>query len=382
MIVYFQFIMLLSAINLLGTVNSLSMPYIPVSDVIIDIDKAFVLQRMGTYSSKLKEEIVHTFVPLDNLCATAPGINICLFVNHTTHTNELELATILSPREILTVLPRYDDDQISNFIGNDISRIHRAHPRNEFIMKKNSVVHLINGQFHSTNGIKNSLHDSTKSLVDSNESNIPRLSPPAPTIILRQINNNKIGFDFLTDAELISFLTATIATIDTSYQITDLSESLNLFSQLIVAQSIYILRSCSIQQEQISTSQSCLIVSTLFLRPSIESNTVFSVYRLIPLPAVVNGEQFMYANMPEVIGVNTDDQTVILWDSAPKKKECLFSIFVYCKEKPPLVQLSDSPCLSELFNYDTHIVSSCQITRSRGMQTNIINIDSNIWLFS
>ncbi|CAF1473059.1 unnamed protein product, partial [Didymodactylos carnosus] len=63
--------------------------------------------------------------------------------------------------------------------------------------------------------------------------------------------------------------------------------------------------------------------------------------------------------MPEIIGVNTDVQT-----------------------EPPLIQLSNSPCLSELLSYDTHVTSSCHVTRSRNIQTGIMNIDNDVWLFS
>ena len=163
-----------------------------------------------------------------------------------------------------------------------------------------------------------------------------------------------------------------------------MSESLNLFSQLIAAQSVYVLRSCPIRPEHISTtkSQAYLIVSTLFLRPLIENNIVFPIYRLIPLPAIVNGEEFMYSDLPQAIGINTNDRTIILWNSEPKKNQCLFAIFVYCQKKLPLVRLFNSPCLSELFSHNSQVASSCQITRSRKVQNNIINIDSNVWLFS
>ena len=88
------------------------------------------------------------------------------------------------------------------------------------------------------------------------------ISPTPSALILRQIFNDKIGFDFLTNSELMSFLIAVLSTIDRSYQSTDLSESFRLFSELIIAQSVHILRSCSNHQEDISISQSCLIAST------------------------------------------------------------------------------------------------------------------------
>jgi hypothetical protein len=321
-------------------------------------------------------------IPLNDLCTVLPTTDVCLLTSHASRTNVMELATTLSSRDVSTALPRYDGNQISTLIRNDISRILRNHRTDANITKTNSVVHFVDNRIHSTTNIKNTLVSSTKSSADSDQSDILRVSPVPSTIILKQISNSKIGFDFLTNAELMSFLNAIMSTIDKSYKITDISESLILFSQLIIAQSVYILRSCPIRQEHIPSVQSCLIVSTLFLRPSIENDIAFSVYRLISLPAIVNGEQFMYSNMPEAIGINTADQTVILWDSAPKKNECLFSIFVYCQKKPPPIEISTSPCLSELFSNNTRIASSCPITRSHKIQTGIINIDSNVWLFS
>ncbi|CAF2144141.1 unnamed protein product [Rotaria magnacalcarata] len=96
----------------------------------------------------------------------------------------------------------------------------------------------------------------------------------------------------------------------------------------------------------------------------------------------MNNEQFMYSNMPELIAINTDDQTVVLWTNIPNKHECLFSIFFYCQKKPPIIRLTISPCLSELINDNVRTIHSCEIKRSRQIQTNIINIDSNIWIFS
>ncbi|CAF1511660.1 unnamed protein product [Didymodactylos carnosus] len=280
---------------------------IPTSDVVIDTDKAFMLRRIGTYAPKLKEEIVHSVMPINNLCDGSSSADVCLFTSHTTSTNIVEPATILSPRDIVTALPRYDSNQASNSIQNDISRIFRIHRPDSFITKTNSAVHFIDNQFHSINNIKKSIFDSTNFLVDGNQSDIPRVLPGPSNIILRQINNNKIGFDFLTNAELRLFLSTIISSIHKFYKINDFSESLNLFSQLIAAQSIYILRSCPIRRENVSANQPCFIVSTLFLRSSIESNIPLSVYRFISLPAIVNGEQFMYSNIPEITGINTDD---------------------------------------------------------------------------
>ncbi|CAF1447847.1 unnamed protein product [Didymodactylos carnosus] len=105
--------MLFSAINLFETTEFLPMLNIPTSDVVIDTDKAFMLRRIGTYAPKLKEEIVHSGVPINNLCDGSSSADVCLFTSHTTSTNIVELATILSPRDIVTALPRYDSFQFN-----------------------------------------------------------------------------------------------------------------------------------------------------------------------------------------------------------------------------------------------------------------------------
>lgn len=376
-------IIFLIAIKLIQTVTFVPILNIPDSNVIIDIEKAFALQRIGIYSSKLKADIVHSFMYIDNLCVASPTADVCMFTSHSTRTNILEIATISSSRDTIIALPRYDSNQISMLIRNDISQKFPIRHLDAFLTKTSSFSHLIENQFHLTYDSKTSINNSSKSLVSSGQSGISSITPSdIYTLILKQINNKKIGFDFLTDIELMPFLTSIISTIDKSYQIHDLSESLILFSKLIVAQSVHVLRSCTMNQKYSSINQPCLIISTFYLRPLLESNIAPIIYRFIPLPAVMNDEQFIYANMPELIAIDTDDQTAVLWSTVPKTNECLFSIYVYCQKKPPIIRLSMSPCLSELFNDNVRTINSCQIKRSRQIQTNIINIDSNIWIFS
>ncbi|CAF2145617.1 unnamed protein product [Rotaria magnacalcarata] len=148
------------------------------------------------------------------------------------------------------------------------------------------------------------------SLVSSDQSDISSIPTAKYTVTLRQINNRKVGFDF-ADIELMLFLTFIISTADKAYQITDVSESLIVFSQLIVAQSLHVLRSYTMNQKGNSSSQARLIVSTLYLRPLIESNIASIVYRFIPLRPTINDEKFIYSNMPELITLNTDHQAVL-----------------------------------------------------------------------
>ena len=191
-----QFIILFFAIDLNETTQLLPMLDIPASDIIVNVDKAFMLRRLGLYSSKLKEEIVHSVVPLNNLCVESSSTDICLFVSGAISTNIVEVATILSSRDMVTVLPRYDTKQISGFIQNDISRILQIHRSSRYITKTSSIIHFIDNHFHSTKNTENTWLNSTKVLVVGDQSRIPVVSPSPPAIILRQISNNKIGFDF------------------------------------------------------------------------------------------------------------------------------------------------------------------------------------------
>ena len=250
-----------------------------------------------------------------------------------------------------------------------------------FLIKSSSFTHFVKDQFYLTYDVKYSTSYSSR-LVKSRSQSTPVIPTATYTALQKQIINRQVGFDFLTDIELTSLLTSVLSRIEKSYQITDITESLNLFSQFIVAQSVYVLRSCATNQRSSSNSHSCLIVSTMYLRPLIEINKSPIVYKLIPIPAIVNDEQYIYTNMPEMIAININDQSAMLWSSASTATQCIFSIFVYCQKKQPMIKLPISPCLSELFNNSTHSVNSCQISRSREIQNSIINVDNDIWIFS
>ena len=90
----------------------------------------------------------------------------------------------------------------------------------------------------------------------------------------------------------------------------------------------------------------------------------------------------MYSNTLRLIAINKDDQGITLWHNVPKETECLFSIFVYCRKKQPVIRLSISPCLSELFDDNAHNINSRQVGRSYAMQNNVKRVDDNIWLFA
>jgi hypothetical protein len=216
---------------------------------------------------------------MKNRCIGSSSTDVCQFTSNAAYPNIVEISTTLPSRDKISALPRYGDSYIFNSIRNTIRKMLQIHRPIEHMRKEGSVTHLVGDQFHSTKHIQPSIQHSTNVHNENQKSDIFQISPTTSTIVLRQIANNKIAFDFLTDAELRTFLAAVISLIDKSYQIIDTPETLKLFMELIAGQSIYILRSCDINEEHSLSNQPCLIVATLFFRPVIENDNILSVYR-------------------------------------------------------------------------------------------------------
>ena len=83
-------------------------------------------------------------------------------MTHTISTNTVEVAIILSSRDMVTALPRYDIHQISNFIQSGISWFLPIHRSSTYVYYENELYYSLN---------------STKTLVDSDQSCIPGVSP-------------------------------------------------------------------------------------------------------------------------------------------------------------------------------------------------------------
>jgi hypothetical protein len=181
----FKILIFCCAINLFEMNKFLPMLNIPTADVFVNADKAFMLQRVGAYSSKLKEEIVHSTIPLNNLCDVSPSTEVCLFILQTTPVKILELSTILPSRDTITALPRYDSDQISSIIRSDIIKLIKTHSADVFITKTNSVLSYFDNQFHLPNYITKSVLNSTQSLFNVNQSDVPRVSIGPHRTVLR-----------------------------------------------------------------------------------------------------------------------------------------------------------------------------------------------------
>ncbi|CAM4817532.1 unnamed protein product [Rotaria magnacalcarata] len=210
-------------------------------------------------------------------------------------TNVLELATTMTCRRTISALSAYESGSVSKLIRKDLNRV-LAHHHPE--IGKISLVHFVDSQIFSDKiNEKSVVTPSSLDIVD-NHQEIPRISQTASSVILNQIITKKIGFEFMTNNAMKTLLTAVFSVVDNFYIISDIHEALAIFNDLIVAQTIFALRYCSLSRQESSPQQPCLAVSTLFLRPPLHRTSTFSVYRLIALPTVLHGGKYTYSNLP------------------------------------------------------------------------------------
>ena len=370
-----------SIINCITILAAATIREVPINDVIVNVNKGYALRRIGTYSPDMIEQVVHTFVSLDNFCAVQTTEAVCIYTSSSTTKNIMELITKIRSHHMRDIPSTYDRENVSKLIATDLSHILAQHNPAEFLRDNKSSVHFINDQFHYQDVDEKALPTTSSiNTVDSHD-NILRFPPTSAEIIIRQINSNKISFEHLSHTDLKLFLTSIFSTIDSSYKINNVEESLNDFNKLILGQSIYALRHCALSRQHSLSSKPCLAISTIFLRIPTNSPSIYSIYRFIPLPIVVEEEKYIYSNLPKVIGINFIDQTLIKWSNEFESNECTFSPIVLCHNKPISLALSTSSCLSQLFDDFQSITSMCQVTRSPNDEQGILYIDDGLWLF-
>jgi hypothetical protein len=352
---------------------------LPTNDIIIEITKGYALKRIGTYSPNVIPQIVHTFVPLNDFCIGSANTQVCLYISRAKKAKVLELATIMKSHHTAHTSPSFNINNMSRLITKDISRIlMQDHP--EGIIKDNkTIVHFVDDQFHyPQNNKKISITASPQTAID-NYFDFTLMHPTSAELIVEQIKNNKIGFEYLSDTDLKKFLSTIFTSIDTSYINYDVQDILDTFTQLIVGQSVFASRHCSLSRQNSAPFQPCLIVSTLFLRAPTDGT---SIYRLIPLPTIFNGDKYIYSNLPKIVGINLIDQIIIMWNDEADIKQCTFSPVVQCQKMPVSMSLSKVPCLSQLFDKSQLVTSMCQVSRSQDIDQDVVDISNGIWLFN
>ena len=285
------------AMGVVQIATSISRRNLPDADLIVDIEKGYALERIGKYSPKLDEQLVHTFVSLNDVCVSSPTADVCAYATGLPKTNMLKLITMLAHRSTLTSLNK---DSVSRFIGRNLSQSVLHHRPERKLNEFQTLTHLINDESRlETNNeallplldSSHNVHVPQQQQQQQEDQQIPRFSQTAPAAILTQLNKQEIGLDFMNNNQMKAFLTAVFLAIDKSYVVSNIRESLAVFQQLTIAQSIFALRYCSLNPQQSKSQRPCLVVSTLFLRSSLDSASTYLVYWLILFPIIMKNNR-------------------------------------------------------------------------------------------
>ncbi|CAF2046695.1 unnamed protein product [Rotaria magnacalcarata] len=364
-----------SAVNLFPATN------LPDADILIDNEKGFLLQRIGVYSPKLHNAILHTVISLHDFCQASPTSDICLRSSKSKEENIIELGTIMSSRQASPLVSQYKKHDVSKLIHGNITDLLSNHQLGEFFENTKPSFHFFNNHFYAKVNDRQSLQSTSNDNIVVTQHAHSYFSKVSTTAVIEQIRRNRIGFSFLSDEEIAVFLSPLMSSIDKSYVYSSMEDLMNEFSRLIIAQLVHVLHSCSMLYQDIDTYPPCLIISTLFIRPPPLNSFTYTIYNLYPLPVVVNENRYVYTNLPRTFGLNSIDETLIIWNDDQKRLKCIFSKVVQCEEEPTYVPLSSLPCMVQLFSSDGSNSNACEIAHSINSQYGIINIVESIWIF-
>ena len=348
------------------------------ADILINVEKGFVVQRIGTYSHKVHHAIIHTFVSLNDLCKSLPGTDVCIRASGLFE-NSIELGSILSTSEKHWSFSNYEKKNISELITQEIYSVLSNNKPEQFLSNIPTNFHFFNGNFYVYTPNHQST-DSTVHFADERKESLINNQKNTPLIVLEQLKNHRIGFNFLKEEEVRVFLSPIMQSIEKSYQTANVQQLVADFTPLIVSQTVNAFRRCSINQNDLS-SPSCLIVSTLFTMPSSSPVDKYTTYNILPIPIFLHGYQYTYNNLPKMVAYNDDDQSMIVFDNYLQSK-CIVSKIIQCSIEPMLMSLSQIPCLSHMFLTEPSQPTDCEVTRRAGFQFPVLHIVQNIWIFN
>ena len=361
--------------------KAISIANIPEADVVVNADKGFVLERVGTYSRKIDEGIIHTVVPLRGLCASLSPTEVCVRASQLTKQNSIELDTVRSVHGKDWPVSLFEKKDISTLIGQHINNMLSNYRPDEFLSNVTSNFHFFDSKFYVVTRNDSLVDEASKDSDQTNQEITSYDAKNAPVIIWEQLRSHTIGFNFLTDEEINVILLPLMSSIDKSYINADVEELMTDFSRLIVSQTVNAFRSCAISQNN-QLYSACLIISTLFVRPLPSAADTYTVYHLHLLPVNANGYRYVYSNLPKTFGFNAIDQSVIVWDDEPKGSKCILSKIVQCSKEPMPISLLNTPCLSELLNTGSIQTNACEIARTPNAGPEIFNVAHDIWVFN
>ena len=181
--------------------------------IIINVDRGIALDQIYVYSEKFVESIFHIFIPFKNLCVDSPNSDVCEYVQ-STDLDIVEIGTLISPYHTLI---SYNRANISHTVQQDIRRMFLFHKINKIIANAKSIVYFIDDIFYATrSNNRSTMNDFTISTGVNEGTFIHRATNPA-TLALKQVLNKKIGYDFLTDEQIVEILPLTSSIINQNY---------------------------------------------------------------------------------------------------------------------------------------------------------------------
>ena len=358
--------------------QAISVAMIPEADIIINVEKGFVLQRIGIYSHKVNEGIIHTFVSLNDLCKSLPGTEVCLR-GPSFAKNSIELGTILSANDRHWSFSHYEKKDISTIVRREINSLLSNHRPGPFMPNITTNFHFFNGEFYINNQNDQLVDDTFHSTNENQEITFDNLKN-TPLIVLEQLRNRHIGFNFLRNEEIYVILSPIMQSLEKSYESTSVQKLITDFTALVISQTVNAFRSCSINQEY-SSSPPCLIISTLFTTPSSSTADKYTIFNLLPIPIIIDEHQYAYKNLPKTFAFNDLEQSVIVFDDFLLSK-CTLSSIVQCSIEPIPILLSEMSCISQMFSIQPSQASDCEVTRTVSSNFAVLHIAHDVWIFN
>ena len=376
--IFFVFVIIMPIAE---TGNFIPFSTLSVADVFVNAEKGFVLQHVGTYSPQLEKGILHTFMPILDSYKSSLNIDVNRNPSKLIDQNILQLGNILSPMKKIFASSKNNKKYISDLIVKDIYDTLAVHQPGELINNITTSFHIFDNHFYLSNTSTPNIElTSNNSVITSQQKSSVHLKNPVAIIIDQRIQN-KIGFDFLPDDEISNFITPIMSSIDRSYINFSQETLVADFFRLIISQSIHLLRSCSINSDDIEKSPPCLIISTLFQRlPTVNSFT-YSVFQLTPIPISIDGFKYVYTNLPKTFGINMIEQNLLIWNDEHERSNCEFNRIVQCSQQPIPIPLSNIPCLKELLSTDDSYSTDCPVSKLLDFSPGFFEIAQEIWVF-
>ena len=188
--------------------------------MIIKVDQGIALEQIDAYSDKFVESIFHIFIPFNNLCVDSPNSDLCEYVQ-STEPYIIEIGTLIP---LYQMSMAYNRVNISRTVQQDIRRIFSFHKINKIIAKTKSIVYFVDDTFYATrSNNRSTMNDFTISTGVNEETFIHRATNPA-TLTLEQVFNKKVGYDFLTDEQVIEVLPLTSSIIKQNFNTEDIKK--------------------------------------------------------------------------------------------------------------------------------------------------------------